>query len=72
MAKKHENLVYSSDQSSPPLRYKGQEDGQYKGIVVDLINSLSIQIGRDFYFKPNTWWKESFVNPVDDSIRFLT
>ncbi|MCC0655382.1 transporter substrate-binding domain-containing protein [Clostridioides sp. ES-S-0123-01] len=69
--KKHENLVYSSDQSSPPLRYKGQEDGQYKGIVVDLINSLSIQIGRDFYFKPNTWWKESFVNPVDDSIRFF-
>lgn len=69
--KKHKNLVYSSDQSSPPLRYKGQEDGQYKGIVVDLINSLSIQIGRDFYFKPNTWWKESFINPVDDSIRFF-
>ncbi|MCC0659144.1 transporter substrate-binding domain-containing protein [Clostridioides sp. ZZV14-6154] len=69
--KKHKNLIYSSDQSSPPLRYKGQEDGQYKGIVVDLINSLSIQIGRDFYFKPNTWWKESFINPVDDSIRFF-
>ncbi len=43
-----------------------------KGIVVDLINSLSIQIGRDFYFKPNNWWKESFINSIDDSIKFLT
>ncbi|EGT2200957.1 histidine kinase [Clostridioides difficile] len=68
---KHKNLIYSSDQSSPPLRYKGKEDGQYKGIIVDLINSLSIQIGRDFYFKPNNWWKESFVNSIDDSIKFF-
>ncbi|HBH0629838.1 TPA: transporter substrate-binding domain-containing protein, partial [Clostridioides difficile] len=37
----------------------------------DLINSLSIQIGRDFYFKPNNWWKESFVNSIDDSIKFF-
>ncbi|HBF8374566.1 TPA: transporter substrate-binding domain-containing protein, partial [Clostridioides difficile] len=36
-----------------------------------LINSLSIQIGRDFYFKPNNWWKESFVNSIDDSIKFF-
>ncbi|WP_131033237.1 ATP-binding protein, partial [Clostridioides difficile] len=43
----------------------------YKGIIVDLINSLSIQIGRDFYFKPNNWWKESFVNSIDDSIKFF-
>ncbi|HEK8958740.1 TPA: transporter substrate-binding domain-containing protein, partial [Clostridioides difficile] len=49
----------------------GKEDGQYKGIIVDLINSLSIQIGRDFYFKPNNWWKESFVNSIDDSIKFF-
>ncbi|HFG9566377.1 TPA: transporter substrate-binding domain-containing protein, partial [Clostridioides difficile] len=34
-------------------------------------NSLSIQIGRDFYFKPNNWWKESFVNSIDDSIKFF-
>lgn len=68
---KHKNLIYSSDQSSPPFRYKGKEDGQYKGIIVDLINSLSIQIGRDFYFKPNNWWKESFVNSIDDSIKFF-
>lgn len=68
---KYKNLVYSSDQSSPPLRYKGKEDGQYKGIIVDLMNSLSIQIGRDFYFKPNTWWKESFINSIDDSIKFF-
>ncbi|HEL4470937.1 TPA: transporter substrate-binding domain-containing protein [Clostridioides difficile] len=68
---KHKNLIYSSDQSSPHLRYKGKEDGQYKGIIVDLINSLSIQIGRDFYFKPNNWWKESFVNSIDDSIKFF-
>ncbi|MFN1885255.1 ATP-binding protein [Clostridioides difficile] len=53
------------------MRYKGKEDGQYKGIIVDLINSLSIQIGRDFYFKPNNWWKESFVNSIDDSIKFF-
>ncbi|KPI52209.1 histidine kinase [Clostridioides difficile] len=67
----HDNLVYSSDQSSPPLRYEGKEDGQYKGIIVDLMNSLSIQIGKDFYFKPNTWWKESFINSVDNSIKFF-
>ncbi|MBS4535189.1 transporter substrate-binding domain-containing protein [Clostridium sp. D2Q-14] len=50
----HENLIYCADQNAPPLRYI-DEDGQYKGIVVDYINALSIEIGTKINIKPMLW-----------------
>ncbi len=68
---KHGKIVYGSDQSSPPLRYKDNTDGQYKGMVVDLINALSIQVGQDISFEPNNWWKESLDSLSNKSIDFF-
>lgn len=68
---KHGKIVYGSDQSSPPLRYKDNTDGQYKGMVVDLINALSIQVGQDISFEPNDWWKESLDSLSKKSIDFF-
>lgn len=52
-------LVFGSDQTSPPLRYEDINDNQYKGIVVDIINSLSIIIGQKIDFQKHAWWKDS-------------
>lgn len=52
-------IIYGSDQSSPPLRYKDETDSQYKGLVVDAIRALSIEIGEDVSFEPSNWWMES-------------
>jgi len=57
--KKHGKIIYGSDQSSPPLRYKDETDSQYKGLVVDAIRALSIEIGQDVAFVPSNWWIES-------------
>ncbi|CEP50641.1 two-component sensor histidine kinase [[Clostridium] sordellii] len=69
--KSNGKIIYGSDQSSPPLRYKDKLDGQYKGMIVDLINALSIQIGQDIYFEPNDWWKESLYSLSNKSIDFF-
>lgn len=55
----HGKIIYGSDQSSPPLRYKDETDSQYKGLVVDAIRALSIEIGQDVSFEPSNWWMES-------------
>jgi len=57
--KNHGKIIYGSDQSSPPLRYKDENDSQYKGLVVDAIRALSIEIGQDVSFEPSNWWMES-------------
>lgn len=55
----HGKIIYGSDQSSPPLRYKDEIDLQYKGLVVDTIRALSIEVGQDISFEPSNWWIES-------------
>lgn len=69
--KNHGKIVYGSDQTSPPLRYKDIDDGQYKGLIVDLITSLSIQIGQEISFEPNYWWKDSLNSLSNNRIDFF-
>lgn len=48
----HGPIIYGADQNSPPLRYVDAESGQYKGVSVDLIQSLSVELGVEIKFKP--------------------
>lgn len=53
--KNHGNIIYCADQNAPPLRYVDEQDGQYKGIVIDYINALSIELGTEIEIKPMVW-----------------
>ncbi|MGI6211478.1 MAG: transporter substrate-binding domain-containing protein [Anaerovoracaceae bacterium] len=48
-------LVYGADDSAPPLRYVDPEDGQYKGVSVDYINLISLELGVRIVCKPYKW-----------------
>jgi len=48
-------LVYSADRNAPPLRFVDKADNQYKGVVVDYINSLSLEIGTKIETYPRLW-----------------
>ncbi len=48
-------LVYSADRNAPPLRFVDKSDKQYKGVVVDYINSLSLEIGAKIELHPLLW-----------------
>ena len=37
-------LIYGADDSSPPMRFM-DSDGVYKGVVVDYINIIAIELG---------------------------
>ena len=50
-----EKLIYSSDRNSPPMRFMDLEDKQYKGGVIDYMNSLSVELGVEIDFKPLVW-----------------
>ncbi|MGM0437542.1 MAG: transporter substrate-binding domain-containing protein [Bacillota bacterium] len=50
-----ERLIYSSDRNSPPMRFMDPEDKQYKGGVIDYMNSLSVELGVEIDFKPLVW-----------------
>lgn len=47
-------LIYGADQSAPPLRFV-DEDGVYKGVVVDLMNQLSLEMGVEIRTVPYLW-----------------
>ncbi|WBW97097.1 transporter substrate-binding domain-containing protein [Oceanirhabdus sp. W0125-5] len=51
----HGSIIYGADQNAPPLRYVDEESKQYKGIVVDYLRALSIELGADIKFKPLIW-----------------
>ena len=54
-------LVYGADDSAPPLRFV-DEDGVYKGVVVDYVGQLSLELGIEISAVPYKW---------DDAIRAL-
>ncbi|WP_040330300.1 ATP-binding protein [Clostridium ihumii] len=56
----NKNIIYISDQNSYPLAFKSQE-GQYKGVLVDFMNALSIEIGKDIIFEVNDGW-QNYIN----------
>jgi len=49
------NLIYGSDSNSPPLRYIDPETHQYKGLVVDYLDALSLELGGSIEFTPMVW-----------------
>lgn len=53
--KEHGDLVYGSDQNTPPLRYINPDTGQYEGLVIDYLNALSIELGVNIKMKPMIW-----------------
>ncbi|SFI26310.1 amino acid-binding domain sensor histidine kinase [Tindallia magadiensis] len=48
-------IIYGSDQYAPPLRFQDPKTGQYKGIIVDYINALSIELGKEIQVQPLVW-----------------
>lgn len=55
--KKQGVLVYSADRNAPPLRFVDPADNQYKGVVVDYVNSLSLELGVKIELHPLLWEK---------------
>lgn len=53
--KEHGPIIYASDNNSPPLRYFDKETGQYKGIVIDYLRALSIELETEIQFHPMVW-----------------
>ena len=51
----HNIIIYGADSNSPPLRYVEPETMQYKGIVVDYLDALSIELGASINFTPMQW-----------------
>lgn len=47
-------LIYGADDSAPPLRFV-DEDGVYKGVVVDYVNQLSLELGIEIITTPYKW-----------------
>ncbi|WP_069876025.1 transporter substrate-binding domain-containing protein [Fusibacter sp. 3D3] len=51
----HGPLIYAADNNAPPLRFVDESDGQYKGVVVDYVNLLSLQLGINIEVHPLLW-----------------
>ncbi|MGL4730829.1 MAG: transporter substrate-binding domain-containing protein [Clostridium sp.] len=60
-------IIYASDQNSPPLAFK-DDNGQYKGVIVDFMNALSVAVGQEVNFKLDYTWKESLDNTLINNI----
>jgi polar amino acid transport system substrate-binding protein len=55
-------LYFSSDKNAPPFAYIDKNSGQYKGLVLDYVNALSIELGVDIEFDAQVW--ENVINSV--------
>ena len=53
--KEYGDLIYGSDQNTPPLRYLNPDSGQYEGLVIDYLSALSIELGVNIKMKPMIW-----------------
>lgn len=51
----HSPIIYGADESSPPLRFVDNETQQFKGVVIDYLSSLSLQLGGEIKFVPFVW-----------------
>jgi len=51
----HGPLIYGADNSTPPIRYVDPETGQYKGVTIDYLQALSIELETEIIFKPLIW-----------------
>lgn len=55
--KEQDSIIYAANENAPPLRFVDNKDNQYKGVVVDYINQLSLELGVDIQTVPMKWDK---------------
>ncbi len=53
--KNQEAIIYAANENAPPLRFVDEVDNQYKGVVVDFVNQLSLELGIDIQTVPMKW-----------------
>ncbi|SDZ21700.1 ATP-binding protein [Tindallia californiensis] len=51
----HGPIIYGSGNNSPPLYFVDSETEQYKGIVIDYLQALSIELETEILYQPMTW-----------------
>ena len=50
------NIIYhASDENAPPFTFLDKKNGQYKGLVIDYLSALSIELEVDMEFVPKVW-----------------
>lgn len=69
--KSHGKIIYGSDSSSPPLRYIDERSGQYRGIIVDYIMALSIDLQHEISFEPLSEWNDAIDSLEGDEKDFF-
>lgn len=53
----HGPLIYGSDSSTPPMRYVDPVTNQYRGVTVDYLQALSIELETEIILEPMVWSK---------------
>jgi len=48
-------IIYAANEKAPPLRFVDEMDNQYKGVVIDFVNQLSLELGIDIQTVPMQW-----------------
>jgi len=65
--KEQGEFIYAANENAPPLRYIDDKDNQYKGIVIDYINQISLELGVEMQTVPMRWDKALESLSVGDS-----
>lgn len=53
--KDHGPIVYAADNNAPPLRFYDRNSEQYRGIVIDYLQALAIELETEIIFEPMVW-----------------
>lgn len=53
--KAHGPLIYGSDDNSPPLRFYDGATREYRGLAIDYLRALAIELETEIQFKPMIW-----------------
>ena len=53
--KQQGTLIYGADRNAPPLRFQDNADSQYKGVLIDYFNAMSVEIGTKIELHPMVW-----------------
>lgn len=53
--KNQDAIIYAANENAPPLRFVDELDNQYKGVVVDFVNQMSLELGIDIQTVPMQW-----------------
>lgn len=55
--KDQDEIIYAANDNAPPLRFVDKKDSQYKGVVIDYINQISLELGVEMQTVPMRWDK---------------